>query len=309
MAYHSADRPGISRRALLQRAGALGLTAASSAWFEAAQTLAAPATRRHRTAQPRVAGADHLVIDYLPSQPTGWGGVTLGGHVASVPFTFEGNPYEISLLAFGQTGSDPDPVYEPEPSDPTIDFKRTLQKAWGDRYSFRYRGGFRGQSKISVQSYNVLARSSTATQPAATSTHPPTRSTVQGGSVSYGGDLFVLYEPDRASSDPPINDDLRWIQVVRTRGRSSVDGHGRDPYYSRAGLTSIHGKHVCDFYDRPGTGIGTALVVAGPTTIANQEMFETFLVRDTRRKDRAGKGIIDIYGGIKWGWRVHAAQS
>jgi hypothetical protein len=160
-----------------------------------------------------------------------------------------------------------------------------------------------------VQSYNALARSPTATQPTAASTHPPTRSTVQGGSVSYGGDLFVLYEPDRASSDPPINDDLRWIQVVRTHGRSYVDGHGRDPYYSRAGLTSIDGKHVCDFYDRPGTGIGTALAGEAPTTIANQEMFETFLVRDTGRKDRAGKGIIDIYGGIKWGWRVQAAQS
>ena len=103
------------------------------------------------------------------------------------------------------------------------------------------------------------------------------RSTVQGGAISYR--------------------------------RSCVDGDGRDPYYSRAGLTSIHGKQVCDFYDRPGTGVGTGVAGKGPTTIANQEMFETFLVRDTRRKDRAGKGIIDIYGGIKWGWRVQAAQS
>jgi hypothetical protein len=53
MARHSPDGPRISRRALLQRASALGLTAASSAWFEAAQALAAPATHRHRTAQPK----------------------------------------------------------------------------------------------------------------------------------------------------------------------------------------------------------------------------------------------------------------
>ena len=155
----------------------------------------------------------------------------------------------------------------------------------------------------------MLARSPTATQPAAASTHPPIRSTVRGGAVSYGGDLFVVYEPDRASSDPPINDDLRWIQVVRTHGRSYVDGHGRNPYYSRAGLTSIRGKQVCDFYDRPGIGVGTGGAGEGSTTIANQEMFETFLVHDTGRKDRAGKGIIDIYGGIKWGWRVQAARS
>ena len=304
-APQSADGPWISRRAWLQRAGAVGLTAASGAWLEPARALAAAATHRHRTAQPRVAAADHLVVDYLPSQPTGWGGVTIGGHVASAPFTFQGSPYEISLLAFGQTGSAPDPVYEPEPSDPTIDFKRTLQKAWGAHYSFRYRGGFRGHSKISVQSYNVLARSSTATPPAAAAIHPPTSSTINGGAVSYGGDLFIVYEPERASSDPPINDHLRWIQVVHTHGRSFVDGHGRNPYYSRAGLTSSHGKPVCDFYDRPGTGAAGK----GPTTIANQEIFETFLVHDTGRKDRAGKGIIDIYGGIKWGWHVRAAQS
>ena len=308
-ALQSADGPRISRRALLQRASALGLTAASGAWLEPAQALAAPATHRHRTAQPRTAAADHLVVDYLPSQPTGWGGVTIGGHVASVPFTFQGKPYAISLLAFGQTGSTPDPVYEPEPSDPTIDFKRTLQKAWGAHYSFRYRGGFHGHGKISVQSYNVLARSPTATQPAAASTHPPTRSTVNGGAVSYGGDLFIVYEPDRASSDPPINGDLQWIQVVHTHGRSFVDGHGRNPYYSRAGLTSIHGKRVCDFYDRPGTGVGTGVPGRGPISIANQEMFETFLVQDTGRKDRAGKGIIGIHGGIKWGWHVQAGQS
>src|ERR1700733_16013160 len=162
-APRSADGPRISRRALLQRASALGLTAASSAWLESAQALAAHATPRQGNAQPRGAAAAHLVVDYLPSQPTGWGGVTIGGHVASVQFTFQGIPYEISLLAFGQTGSAPDPVYEPEPSDPTIDFKRTLQKAWGARYSFRFRGGFRGHSKISVQSYNRLAQSPTAT--------------------------------------------------------------------------------------------------------------------------------------------------
>jgi hypothetical protein len=41
----------------------------------------------------------------------------------------------------------------------------------------------------------------------------------------------------------------------------------------------------------------------------SQELFETFLVHDTGRKTRAGRSIVDIYGGIKWGWRVQVAPS
>lgn len=301
----------LSRRALLQGAGALGLSAAGSVWLGTARALAATATDRLRTAQPRLASADHLVVDYRPSQPTGWGGVTIGGHVASVPFTVQGNPYEISLLAFGQPGSAPDPVYEPEPSDPTIDFTRTLQKAWGAYYSFRYRGGFRGRSKLIAQSYNVQAREPTPTQPAAASAHPTSTPPIgTGAGVSYGGDLFIRYDPDPASSDPPVNDDLQWIQVLHAQGRSFVDGPGRaNPYYFGAGLTSVYGEPVCSFYDRPGTGVGSGVAGKGPITIDDQEMFETFLVHDTGRSDWLGKGIIDVYGGVKWGWQVRPAQS
>ena len=309
-APESAAGPRISRRGLLQGASAFGLSAAGSAWLGPAQALAATATHRQGTGQPRLASADHLVVDYLPSRPTGWGGVTIGGHASSVPFSFQGTPYEISLLAFGQPGSAPDPVYEPEPSDLTLDFKRTLQMAWGAHYSFRYRGGLNGRSKIIVQSYNVRAGAPTTPQLAPASTHPtPTRPTGTSAALSYGGDLFILYKPDPASSDPPINDDLRWIQVVHTQGKSFVDGPGRSPYYARAGLTSVHGKPVCDFYDRPGTGVGTRVAGKGPITIDNREMFETFLVHETGHKGHTGKGIIDIYGGIKWGWQVQAVRS
>jgi hypothetical protein len=302
----------ISRRALLQGAGALGLTAASSAWLRPPRALATRVPNLHGAAQ-HAASADHLLIDYRPSQPTGWGGVTIGGHISSVPFTFEGTSYEISLPAFGQTGSAPDPVYESEPSDPTIDFKRTLQKAWGAYYSFRYQGGFTGHSKISVQSYNVQVRAPTTLQPTAVPTHPTqTHSTGNGGGVSYGGEVFIVYEPDPGSSDPPINDDLQWIQVVSSRGRSFVDGPGRaNPYYfPGAGLTSVYGKPMCSFYDRPATGFGSIgpTTGTGPTSIANLETFETFLVHDPGRKNRAGKGILDIYGGIKWGWQVQPTK-
>lgn len=299
------DRSGISRRALLRGGGVLGLSTLSSSWLRPAPALAATASNLHRAAQPRLASADHLVANYLPSQPTGWPplglaqarnrvGVTLGGHVASMPFTFQGNPYEITLLAFGQPGNAPDPVYEPEPLDPTIDFKRTLQKAYGAHYSFRYRGGFTGRSQINVQSYSVLAIEPTAT-------HPP---------LSYGGDVFIVYQPDPTSTDPPITDDLQWIQITHSLGRSSVDGVGRaNPYYFGGGLTSVYGKQACSFYDAPETGIALKRPTTRPTTLEDQRMFETFLAHDTGRKDHAGKGIIEIYGGIKWGWQVAPAQS
>jgi hypothetical protein len=38
-------------------------------------------------------------------------------------------------------------------------------------------------------------------------------------------------------------------------------------------------------------------------------MAESFLVHDTGRKDRAGKGIIDIYGGVKWGMQLKPVHS
>jgi hypothetical protein len=298
-ASQSPDGPRISRRALLQGAGALGLSAASSTWLSPAQALAATAGNPHSAAQPRLASAGHLAADYLPSQPTGWGPVTIGGHVASVPFTFQGTAYEISLLAFGQPGTALDPIYEPEPSDPTIDFKRTLQKEWGANYTFRYRGGLSGRSKITVQSYSVRAIEPTATRP----------------QLSYGGDLFILYEPDPASTDPPITADLQWIQVTHSLGRTFVDGDdtGRaNPYMFPGGLTSVYGKPACSFYDVPSGGIGAPPAGKGPPpgkgpTLSGLRMFETFLVLDTGRKDHTGKGILDIYGGIKWGWQVQAA--
>jgi hypothetical protein len=301
-ASSSPDAPRISRRALFQGAGALGLSAAGSTWLRPGSALAATTTGRHSPAQPPLRSACHLVTDYRPSQPTGWPpqqqrtrngvGVTIGGHVASVPFTFQGTPYEISLLAFGQPGNAPNPVYEPEPADPTIDFKGTLQKAWGAYYSFRYTGGFSGRTAISVQSYSVVVTEPTATQ------------------LNYGSDLFLVYEPDPASSDPPITADLRWIEVTHTAGKSSTEFAQRaNPYYFPGGLTSVYGKPACSFYGGGAGGISTKAPTTGKgPTLSAPVMLESFLVLDTERKDQAGKGIIDIYGGVKWGWQVQPVQ-
>jgi hypothetical protein len=308
-AHEPKDDPRISRRALLEGAGALGLSAASGLWLGPVRALAAPGTRAHSAAQPQPSG--HLIANYLPSQPTGWPpeqghirngvGVTIGGHVASLPFTLGGAAYEVSLLGSGQPGATADPIYEPEPSDPTIDFKATLQKAWSAYYTFNYTGGFSGASAISVQSYSVEVTEPTADRP----------------NLGYGCDVFCVYEPDPASGDPPITADLRWIEVSNSGGRSSTEFRQRAcPYYFPGGLTSVYGKPACSFYGAPAGGIGVKPphpgtspdTGAGPA-LSQQTLLETFLANDTGRKDHSGRGIIDIYGGIKWGWQIQAAQS
>jgi hypothetical protein len=82
-----------------------------------------------------------------------------------------------------------------------------------------------------------------------------------------------------------------------------------NPYYLGAGLTSVYGKQACSFYDSPTTGLANKGPTGkDPTTLSQLRMFETFLARDTGHKDHTGKGILDIYGGIKWGWQVQAAR-
>ncbi len=312
----SSDGSHVSRRALLRGAGALGLSVAGSSWFRAVSALAVPASKLHGAAQPRQASAEHLLLDYRTSQPTGWPpqqhlrngvGVTIGGHVPSASLSLDGIAYEVSLLAFGQSGNSPDPVYEGEPADATIDFKRTLQKAWGTYYAFRYVGGFSGSSAISVQSYSVFVTEPTTTRP----------------QLGYGIDLFLVYEPDPASSDPPITADLRWIEVTNAGGRSGTEFAQRAcPYYFPGGLTSVYGKPACSFYGGGQGGISTKASSAakrastrrdsgageGPA-VSQLVMAESFLVLDTQRKDHAGKGIIDIYGGVKWGYQLQAVQA
>ena len=294
----------ISRRSVL-RGGALGLSALGAGWTRPAHALSlsrAVAGRPGQTTRP--VPCSHLVANYQPSQPTGWGpqgpgtlrngvGVTLGGHTASISFTFQGTPYQVSLLRFGQPGNSPDPVYEAAPSDPAVSFQSTLEKAYGAYYSFRYTGGFTGENEISVQSYNARA------------IEPPAGSTM----ITCGAELYFVYEPDLRAGDPPISEDLQWIQVVNARtadgpARSMVDNPGQaNPHYLGA-LTSIYGRQLCNFFDGPLTTTASRSQI----TLRIRETFETFLVQDTGIKDAAGKGIINVCGGIKWGWQVQPAH-
>jgi hypothetical protein len=241
--------------------------------------------------------ATGLVLDYQPGQITGWGdpaSFTLGRHVADYDFTYQDTAYTVSLMPSGQPSGSPDPVYEDVPGDATINFQQTLDQAWGAYYSFRYLGG---HGVFSVQSYNVFANEPTPSHPA----------------VGFGGDVYLVYQPGRGRH-PAIDDRLRFIQVIRSNSEgpgsapvSTVDNNGRaNPFYGEGGgLISVNGNLSISFYDRPQSSIASKR----PVSLAPWPwMAEVFLAQDTGVKDATGKDIVNIFGGVKWGWQVQNAS-
>jgi hypothetical protein len=232
---------------------------------------------------------------YRPSQPHGWPaviagqsvGVTIGGHVTSRDFTHGGRSYRIRLVPFG--GSDTDAVSENFPTDSTIDFKAILAESYGAHYSFRYLGGVK-QRKFAVQSYSVYVNEPTDASP-----------------LNYGADLYVVCEPDIHPGDPSVRATFRWIQVARSQDvagspKNFVDSKGRaNPFYAAGGITSIYGRRVLNF------AYGASVSPTGPdgdAVVSDEFVAEAFLVQDTGIQDKAGKEIIHVFGGIKYGWQV-----
>ncbi len=204
--------------------------------------------------------------------------------------------YRISLLSFGQPGSSPNPVYEAVPEDRDIAFKKTLAQEFGGHYTFRYLGGLPGGAKFVIESYGVRLYARTK-------------------GLVWGADLYAIYKPGKTG--PAVNSDLQFIQVYSTRYPSSggagsrVDAAGgfyaRAPYYGEgAGLTSINGHQIVNFYD-PGPGVP---VPASPHGGMGPQVdrIETFLAKDTGRRNAAGMKIVDIYGGIKWGFAFKTVE-
>jgi hypothetical protein len=279
----TSDAP--SRRSVLRGGAAAGLAA-----------VAAPVLRAEtgsaRSADSPVGEHGHLVLGYRPSQQTGWGQQytpTIGGHTGSADFTFQGTGYRISLRPSGQPGDSPDPVYENFPADPAVSFEQTLAAAWGAYYSFKYQGGFHGQDEFTVGSYSAFADESSPDSPG----------------LSYGADLYLTYTPGRG--DPPVRGLMYWIQVINWPGgtgsaSSTVDNSGHaNPFYAPAGgLTSINGDQVFSFYDIP-----QDTVMTGQTaTVADHFTAEVFLAQDTGIRDTTGKDIVNIFGGVNWGWQA-----
>jgi hypothetical protein len=230
----------------------------------------------------------HLVLDYRPSQWTGWEwGKTIGGHHSSKEFTLAGRRYQISLLALGQPASSRNPVYESGPSDPAVAFRRTLERKFGAWYSFRYRDGLTGHNEFRVQCYSVFA---TPQQ------------------LSFGAQLYLVYEPDVHAGDPRAEAQLGWIQVARWTG---AGGPGSAPYvdntecpnpaFISGGLISILGTRVFNF-DNPVTAQLTQS--SDNRVLSARYLAEVFLARDTATRDAAGKDVIEIFAGLKYGWQL-----
>jgi hypothetical protein len=237
-----------------------------------------------------------VALDYRPKQPTGWEPPctpTLGGHVSAKNFTYQGKKYRITSLAFGQQGNSPDPVYEDIPANATIRYRQTLAKVWGKYYSFRYHpGGLPGGGWFTGESYSVWSGL----------VKGPRRKTSQ----TFGGDLYVVYHPGDGRGHLALGSDLQFIQVVyEWRGAQPtrvVDNDFRaNPFYGEgAGFTSVNGNPSVSFYDLPQWG------TAAPTLAPAVFMAEVFLAQDTGIKNAAGKDIVNIFGGIEWGWQMHS---
>jgi hypothetical protein len=237
-----------------------------------------------------------LVTQYEPSQPTGWlapYSPTVGGHESCVQVSYGPATYRISLLPFGQAGSSRNPVYEAVPKDPDVAFKRTLAQEFGGRFTFRYLGGLPTGAKFVIESYGV-------------------RLYRRAKGLVWGSDLYAIYTPGKTG--PAINSDLQFIQVYSARYASGGGAGSRvdaprlnAPYYGEgAGLTTINGHQIVNFYDfgpgvpfpvRPRGGVGPQV-----------DRIETFLAKDTGRRSAAGKKIVDIYGGIEWGFAFKTVE-
>jgi hypothetical protein len=273
--------PFPSRRSLLRGGTFLSLSAVTGAALasctQTPTALSASAGQAStHTGEPARAG--HLILDYQPSQPTGWAAdtgysPTIGGHISSRNFTFQGEKYRVSLLPS-------DPVYEDSPG---IEFRQALAQAWGARFSFRYVGGLPSGAAFVVESYSAWAGK--------------TIGPISG--EAWGADLYVVYRTGHRGEHPAVNSDLQFIQVIGAG--SFVDNAGRaNPFYGEGGgLTSVNGHQSVSFYDHPHLST-RARNVSGVFTA------EVFLTQDTGIKDAAGVDIVNVFGGVKWGWQVRS---
>jgi hypothetical protein len=207
--------------------------------------------------------AAHVVADHRPGGPTGWPvplSTTVGGHITAIEFDVDGRSWRVALLASGYL------------DHPTGEFTAVVERACGEHYAFRRLGGFAGCGELRVRSHSVFASPD-----------------------GVGADLHLVYEPDLARGDPPADDAMHWIQVVRPGAAPELDNAGRaNPFYPYGGRTSVDGHPVVNLQatpslSRPGRHRFTA---------------ETFLARDTGRRDPTGRGVVDILGGLRWGWEA-----
>lgn len=202
--------------------------------------------------------AAHVVADHGPGGPTGWPvplSTTVGGHITAIEFVVDGRPWRVALLASRYLDR------------PTGEFVAVVGRACGEHYAFRQLGGFAGCGELRLRSESVIASPD-----------------------GVGADLHLVYEPDLARGDPPADDAMHWIQVVRHGAAAAeLDNGGRaNPFYPYGGRTSVDGRPVVNLQATPS--------LSRPDR--HRFTAETFLVRDT------GRGVVDILGGLRWGWEA-----
>jgi hypothetical protein len=259
------------------------------------------------------ANAGSVLPNYQPSEPNGWPGGpsggpegeaavghSLGGHTAALEFIHDEKTYRISLMSFGQSEDAPHPVYEGTPSDTTLAYQQTLADKFGDYYTFHFVGGFFGQNEIEVRSYTVFVNEPTETSPG----------------LNFGADIYAVYTPDLSRGDPELSSNLQWIQVTHWTTNlpvatgSFVDNANRaNPFYPSGGYTSVYGKPVVNFADTPQQGVSIGMPGGmGGEGAGNQPsaefIAEVFLAEDTGEQDSDGAALVNIYGGMKYGWQI-----
>jgi hypothetical protein len=293
---HGSEAARLSRRGLLRRGTVLGMSAVAGLVVSGAVEAGHAWSEGDRAGMHR----GRLRAAYEASQPTGWQptdlvngsdgpavGVTVGGHTASRNFIFQGRPYWVSLRGFQPGAAAPDPEYLETPGDYAVGYRTVLENAFGRWYSFRYQGGLPETGWFGVESYSVFLREPSDSSPA----------------LVYGANLYFVYHHPAAGEDGS----WRFIQVASMTGgpqpSTVVDNAQQaNPFYIWGGRTSVYGRPLVSFNDTPQVGGG----VDGGLTPSERFVAETFLVRDTGRRDAAGKDVVDVFGGIRYGWQVTA---
>jgi hypothetical protein len=87
---------------------------------------------------------------------------------------------------------------------------------------------------------------------------------------------------------------VRWALDLVELGSYQVQAGG-----AASGLTSINGNQAVTFADIPQAG-----GAPGNATLSDHFLAEIFLAQGIGIKDAAGKDIVNVFGGLKYGWQV-----